>query len=457
MFKDRVGRFLRRIGVLEAVRSESVQGATQDPECLSFGPDAIKPTDAILGLDFGTSSVKAVVRLPFLPSSPAFAVPLNGPGPAPYLLPTENIPAGIAAGSQGSRNMKVRLIVNPDDQEAAAHATALLATAMRQARSWFLDSQRANYGRFKLRWTVNLGIPSSGYEDDRIRSSLLKCARAAWAMSLRPEPPSELTAREALTSGLGLKSPVETVPEIAAAAEGYRKSVHARDGMHVMVDVGASTLDVCGFNLRSQGGDRPFTLFTTAVEQLGAGVLHDARLRSVSSQSSTSLAKGIDGRNPAQRVPDDLQAYVPSGVPVPQGLEKADSDFHAECQLAVRRVVAGMWQKNPKSSQWKSGTPTFLIGGGGRMDFYRTVPETIAEQKAANVTWGKLIPEELSVPPDLHAPGLDPGMLPRMMVAYGLSWPHADFGDIVNPASIPKMEAPPKRWLDDLYVGKELT
>jgi hypothetical protein len=347
------------------------------------------------------------------------------------------------------------MIVDPTDKEAAAVATMIMATAMRRARQWFLTSQRRNFGKFRLQWALNLGIPSSGYEDDRIREAFLRCAKAAWVLSLSPALPTSDQARECLASDCGAVSPVDAIPEIAAAAEGYRRSVHAREGMHVMIDVGASTLDVCGFVIRGPQADSPFGLFTTAVEQLGAAVLHDARLTALDGAAASAPAVRVDGRDPAETVPDDLREYVPGNGKIPHQLSRANETFQADCQLAVRRVVSGMWQKNPLSTQWKHGTPVFLIGGGGRMRFYRRIPEDIRREKLESVAWGNLKLEQLGVPEDLRPKGLTPEIALRMLVAYGLSWPRPDFGEFDNPSRIGSVEPPPRRRLDDCYFGKE--
>jgi len=431
------------------------EGAVTDGACLSFGAQATHETDAILGLDFGTSCLRAVVRLPFVPGALAFAVPLNDMGGPEYFQPVPTMPATERLFGSAATNVKVRLIVDPADEEASVRAAVLLGRAMRKARCWFLRTQRKNYGKFKLKWAVNLGIPSAGYEDERVRLNFLRCAKVGWRLSLSEASLSDQEARALLASGQAVDAPVDTIPEIAAAAEGYRRSVHAKDGMHVMVDVGASTLDVCGFVVCGPMAPSPFSLFTTAVEQLGAAVLHDARLCALDGAAASAPAVAVDGRDPTDKVPDELDAYVPTGEAIPATLREANNKFQAECELAVRRVVCGMWQKNRLSAQWKHGIPVFLIGGGGRMTFYRRLPRDIRSKQWDAVAWANLIPEELGVPGDLRPHGLPPEVVLRMLVATGLSWPRPDFGEFVNPASIPAMEPPPPRRLEDRYFDKD--
>ena len=44
----------------------------------------------------------------------------------------------------------------------------------------------------------------------------------------------------------------DVLPEVAAATAGYALSTLRQEGVHLMVDVGASTVDVCGFLLYGQ-------------------------------------------------------------------------------------------------------------------------------------------------------------------------------------------------------------
>src|SRR5437867_3431371 len=79
-----------------------------------------RETDAILGLDFGTSCTKVVIRTPYLPSGEAFAIPFDGVAhkSSRYLLPTclsKNadgtvfLPTQPASPDGWGRSMKYRL------------------------------------------------------------------------------------------------------------------------------------------------------------------------------------------------------------------------------------------------------------------------------------------------------------------------------------------------------------
>ena len=74
---------------------------------------------------------------------------------------------------------------------------------------------------------------------------------------------------------------VDVVPEIAAEVVGYARSKHRREGLHVMVDVGASTIDICGFVLHAADGEDgdQYHLLTALVKRLGLHELHRAHSR----------------------------------------------------------------------------------------------------------------------------------------------------------------------------------
>ena len=66
-------------------------------------------------------------------------------------------------------------------------------------------------------------------------------------------------------------SPVifEIIPEIAAGAVGYALSDLRREGLHVMVDIGASTVDVCSFLLHEKEGNDRYSLLISRCSETG--------------------------------------------------------------------------------------------------------------------------------------------------------------------------------------------
>src|SRR5439155_17764763 len=92
------------------------------------------------------------------------------------------------------------------DPEETALSIAYVALALREARRFFLSSQNESYGSDRIRWSMNLGIPSAGYDDSVIRRRFEEIAQAGWLLSSRSTTPTLETAIEALQSAF-VRSP----------------------------------------------------------------------------------------------------------------------------------------------------------------------------------------------------------------------------------------------------------
>ena len=166
------------------------------PLATQFDGSTGEVTDLVVGLDFGTSCTKAVIRSPFAFRSRATAVRWRGAtADGSYLLPTVLYERGVGFDLECSGvvrsthdTLKIDLMNNPGSRETRARAAAYLGLALQAARQWFFDSEHDGYERFHLRWALNLGIPSAGYDDGRVREAFCAVARAAWRLSLRPDP-----------------------------------------------------------------------------------------------------------------------------------------------------------------------------------------------------------------------------------------------------------------------------
>lgn len=425
-------------------------------------------TDLVVGLDFGTSCTKAVIRSPFAFQSRATAVRWRGGNvDGPYLLPTVlyetnagfNLESGGAVRSTHDK-LKIDLMNNPTVRETRARAAAYLGLALRAARQWFLDSQHDVYERFRFRWALNLGIPSAGYDDERVREAFCAVARAAWRLSLRPDPPTLNEAVGAFTDaerGVDSLEHVDVVPEIAAEVVGYARSKHRREGLHVMVDVGASTIDICGFVLHpADGGDGDqYDLLTALVKRLGLHELHLRRTRAVEAAGGRLRSVVAAAPSPLGALPDAGRSYVDHPARRLRGqLDRIDEEYTEECTNAIMTVLMALRRRrDPHSTNWGSGLPVFVGGGGGRFKLVTDILSRSHERlvKAVETRGIKRmgLPElrSLSNSDILEMAG-------RLDVAYGLSFDSLVIGEISPPhriADVPRMPERSKREA----VGKE--
>ncbi len=419
--------------------------------------------DLVVGLDFGTSCTKVVVRSPFIAGARAVAVRWrNDGGGNAYLLPTELWmdvrgelhlrPAGDAAGEHVT-DIKISLMDQSADERSRAVAAAYLGLALRGARRWFLDTQADIYGRYSLRWAMNLGIPSAGYDDERVRSTFGLVARAAWELSLSAAAPTIDTAarvcHDAEARGdSDSETPTDVIPEIVAEVVGYARSKIKKHGLHVVVDVGASTLDICGFNLHAPEGEDKYELFTALVERLGLHELHLKRVAAIpaSVRGTCPRMPTLDPSSPIPVRGTDYIVKPPAALRA--SLNAVDDSYVLECTNALMRVLMTL-KKNmdPMAKAWKAGLPVFLAGGGRDFGLVRRAAESSDKRLVQAVKTVGILPRNLPPPETLVNGDVPCG---RLDVAYGLSFDRFDIGVIHPPGEIEDVEPlPPQANLTD--------
>ena len=443
-----------------AVCKPRTDSAKINESATQFPGDPTETTDLVIGLDFGTSSTKVVVRSPFAFDSLATAVrwPV-GNGGATYLMPTvlyENARGDFSLEQREAAictrtDLKIDLMDEPGQCEARARAAAYIGLTLRTARQWLLDTQKDIYGQFRLQWALNMGIPSAGYDDEPVREAFRLVARAAWILSLRPNLPTVVTAIEALRVAKGeLESGVtiKVVPEIAAEVVGYARSHRRNDGLHVMVDVGASTLDICGFVLHAPDGDDQYELLTALVKRLGVHELHLRRLGAINDVGGRVGVRVPSALEPFEAVPRAGSEYVDApSDPLRERLNEIDSEYKSNCANALGEVLKALRQRrDPKSPRWTSGLPVFVAGGGSR---FRLVNDAIEECdiRLRNGTDTQGIDRQrLATLETLTNKDIPDQLAGRLDVAYGLSFDALDIGQITPPGEIDDVpETPPRQ------------
>ena len=420
--------------------------------------------DLVIGLDFGTAGTKVVIRSPFFPGRPAVAVRFGqlGHSSSPYLLPTRvyvGSGGGVSLdGEEGDSqvaDLKLCLLARRSDQIALP--VAYLALVLREARTRFLSGERDTYNRFDVRWSLNLGIPSAGYDDLTVRETFRRAARAAWYLSVGD---SEITYDRA-TEGLHLEAgqsfdpgiPIEVVPEVVAQALGYARSHLRESGLHLLVDVGATTLDICGFVLHERESQDRYELLTTTVDRLGTLELHKQRLVSLRCQTASGGETGeLD--DPLMPLPRWPAEYHPGCSCEPRDI---DGQFRDEATRVVMRHLLDLRRhRDPRSPRWQTGLPVFLCGGGSGADlFNRAVGEADWRFREATQTAG-LRQRRLPEPDDLTNEDVSDGLFHRLSVAYGLSFMVWDIGGMSPPHEIDDVSPPlPPRDIGDNFVSKD--
>lgn len=439
----------RRDGTPRSAGSDSAgvdagESTTQFPE---RRPEEIERL--VLGLDFGTSCTKVVIRSPFALGSRAVAVPwLGRNGDSSYLLPTvlhENGRGELdCVPLEDTRvrhtDLKIRLLNRGADDDARARAAAYLGRALRKARRWCLASQRDAWGRSRLRWMMNVGIPSAGYDDEAVRKAFKEVAQAAWRLSLRRELPTVDVAVNALRVNdreLDEIEAIEVVPEIAAEVVGYARSRRRKNGLHVMVDVGASTVDICGFILHAPDGDDCYELLTALVERLGVHELHLRRIRAIEEEGARMRPSVPTALDPFAAIPYSASEYVDNPTAfLRRKLARVDEEYVGECTRALMLVL--MELKKRRYPWWfhhnsTEPLPLFVAGGGGWYKRTGDVVEQARERFTPAVYGGGIDRKSL---PALDGVDVPRDMAGRIDVACGLSFVNFEIGRITRPGEI---------------------
>lgn len=401
----------------------------------------------VIGLDFGTSCTKVVIGTPY-EQERAFLVPFKGiaHNSNSYLLPTHisieqghyYLPKTAERGQFADLKLKlIKTFASPDDECYLEHAVAYLSLVFRYARTWFLESYKTVFGERKVVWLANVGVPSATFECDDLTEIYRKAVLTAWLVSVQEgdvtrKLVSEVT--ESLHSGkqsADLSLDLEVFPEVAAEVAGYARSEHRREGLHLMVDVGAGTMDVCGFILHRDNGVDKYPLLSSSVKLLGALQLDRTRRDAVATAVSNCHQELMsDGISP---ICNDLGAYIPDIDSIGNQIKTAQNGFSKACKIHVRSVVKHLRQSmDPHADAWDNGMPIFLCGGGSAISLYKELVDDLSDWLRKNTTArgvARHIPLEK---PEKLEGDINVEDFHRFAVAWGLSWPSWEIGEIIT-------------------------
>lgn len=443
--------------------------------------------DICLGLDFGTSAAKAVVR--DLTLAQGYAVRFSKDQDERYLLPTGVYETkGVYSLDPGGvlfEDLKLSLM-QPTDQVRGDHlenACAFLALVIRHCRGWFLSEYRPLYQFHLLNWYVNVGLPARSYEDQDL---VARFQRVAWAAANLASDADyrEITRRGAAAwlarwSGTGTSDSgerafhlqdVAVIPEIAAQIAGM---VQARswDVLHrpyfILVDVGAGTLDSAFFAVLDgkDGAARRFVFYSSDVQPLGVINLHRARTRWLMETLGALQPrprKALDYLGRIDRmayryreIPEDIGSYIGGTTnKLPRDANSVDDGFfHQGVLVEVCGCMGDGKTRQRLGRDVLQALPLVIGGGGSRMRFYSRLPGAVNHRWRTRWNGAMSVEaERMVLPGDFEAKGLAPADHDRLSVAYGLGL--RNIWEIVRPDDIPP-PPPPPTWRGTHFVSKD--
>ncbi len=435
--------------------------------------------DLIIGFDLGTACTKVVIRDPSIEL--VHAIPLSNESDPlrKYLLPTEigySSRDGFSLERSNQnifiRHLKLLLMEKADEGILISDSpkieisgleitAAYVAMILRKSREWFLKERAKVYEGYDIIWHLNVGIPAKNYDDKETKENFEKMAIGAWWLSVQNFPITHdlcgkmkrLVSNPDFQPGIP-RDQINVIPEIAAQFAGYARSKLREEGLHMLVDIGASTLDTATFLLNKKEEDDVdrYVFLAALIERLGAIELHYHRIEKVRDYFVKWVKDCRDCIDMLSPIPD-----FPDGYRLDfDNLTGIDEEFLREVCRSVRWVVAlTKTQRDPNSEKWVEGLPIFLCGGGSHLAFYNPrMLQRVQDQLYKSFKWNGFRVSTLPKPENLKAEGLRSRDYHRLSVAYGLSFRYDDIGMIVPPTEVDDVIRP-KSIREYEFISKE--
>ena len=393
-----------------------------------------------IGFDFGTSSSKIVVNAPFGDGrSFAFPVPRefqmdDHPNLWKSILFQNNSKASFElipdTGSIEIANLKTSLMSAPNRvlakaseiQLTAEHLCAVkIGLMLRYVKGWIWANFKAFFGispqETKIIWEANFGLPAATLNRTSELQRFELVFNTAWMISEQGDSiwvDDIHSAFEFVSANQGSSSNIVSLrPEVAAEAIGLLRSNLADFGTYALIDIGASTLDICVFDYLDGDEIERQALFVADVSLLGA--------------QSPNWLEELNSKREKKFSENVLYFCIREAIGTP--------------------VVHTKNNMNINSSAWRDTLRVILAGGGKYSKIHKTALQNFRDNwlKHTNTRIIEFIDPKM--PKGLIA-NCNSDEFHRLSVAWGLSINRDDFVKIDLPNSI---EAQTKRTID--YAG----
>jgi hypothetical protein len=387
-----------------------------------------------IGLDFGTAFTKACVQ--FRGVTYVVDWSLAVPGCAPSLLPGvfSTLQDGSCVlgevGESRCGDLKIALMERRD-HSSQVNTVVFLALATRYIRAWLFTTLKTVFSGFQVEWFVNVGLPTVPWEEPQMSALYEKITLAAWdlgtsarviSMVEAEKLVSQSDARAEVADSIN-RERIKSFPEFVAQIASYVQSAQRRNDLHLLVDVGAGTVDVVLFHIgNNEVEDDCFLIHRSSIVRHGTHILlgYRADAGGLSQTEWDEEFARLGGR--------DFE--IRSGL-ASLSLDPVDDHFSERLFLVVRKLVTETKQFRYQTSPvWKSGLPFLLCGGGKDLDVYKKSMNQVRSQ------W-PLLEMKLALPESFVATAVGASEFHRVSVAHGLSFSADNLGQIQPESEVP--------------------
>lgn len=386
---------------------------------------------AVIGLDFGTAFTKAVVRFSGRDYAVAWDHVARLDGRDKYLMPTcfsENESGRVVLGAKTSggwkthQGIKMALLrmTNADFPDPAAVDTAILfvAQAMRYVQRWTRENA-ARASSTRIRWRLHLGLPSAAAEGP-LQSLFLSIGSVGYRMAIASGPLRRSSIAEYRVESI---PQVTVLPELQAQLNVYHRSKQRQNDLHVLVDVGAGTLD-CAFFLdhKTDAHGDVIAVMGCRVERLGSHYLLAAMAGIAGEKCEWSDGdSSLDNAAISARTGDGQ-----ADIGFRRG--KYRSRFEKAFEESYREAY-GRYRIGPVNLK-EQPLRVFMCGGGSRIEWiWEIVEKNLQQQFVKHGRVSGFRPTELPRP-DAGSFVYDGTAYDRMSVAHGLCESKINLGSI---------------------------
>ena len=288
------------------------------------------------------------------------------------------------------------------------------------------------FSGFEIEWFVNIGLPAVPWDNLKLRNLYEEITLAGWRLGASNGPITLGLAASALArvqqdvmnSDQLQKGRICAFPEFVAQINSYRRSAQRRRDLHLLVDVGAGTVDMVTFHVWEPEEGDCYSILDAAVERMGTHILlgyradaaklrenrfDEALSRFSAREFETKFGLSVGKLGSAERIfTDKIRWFLES---------------------LLRRTRSTRYGTSP---MWEKGFPFFLAGGGNKVDAYREAIRAICKN------W-RLEEIVLPLPDGMVSGQLTRAEFHRVSVAYGLSDSADNIGLIDRKSEVPDL------------------